>query len=267
MVPPVYEVVSLTKRFRDRTVLDHLSLSIRGGEIALLLGRSGSGKSTLLRLLSGLEQADSGKLLFNGEPMERSTVGLVFQEYHLFDHLNTLENLVLPLTCVTSLARPQARRAAMELLDRFELTSRANALPSQLSGGERQRLAIARAIAVKPSLLCMDEPTSALDPTTTQMVSDEIRRLASEGYGLLIATHHIDLIWQLECTVHLLDGGRLIASCPSSAIESHPEIKEYLNPMGSRATPAASRSQSQCAAQEFGTSRQSQLEPKLALHR
>lgn len=203
---PLLELKKVSKSFRGRQVLDGLSLSVEPGEIALLVGESGSGKSTLLRILAGLEQPDSGSFC------PAKAVGMVFQKFHLFSHLTALENLLLPLLRVGKKSREEAGEIAEKLLERYGLKGRGEQRPHQLSGGEQQRLAIARATALKPPLICMDEPTSALDPANTARVAEEIQSLAASGYAVVVATHHLELVKQLKGSIHLLKEGRLVVS-------------------------------------------------------
>lgn len=202
----VLELKKISKSFQGRAILSDLSLVVEPGEIVLLVGESGSGKSTLLRILAGLERPDSGHFC----PPER--VGMVFQKFHLFSHLTAFENLLLPMVRVGKVGRQVAHQIADELLKRYGLEGRRELLPSQLSGGEQQRLAIARATALKPPLICMDEPTSALDPANTAKVAGQIRELAASGYAVVVATHHLELVKQLNGTLYLMKGGQLVTS-------------------------------------------------------
>lgn len=197
------EIKNLSKSFNGAPVLQNFSLSIKQGEIAVLLGSSGSGKSTILRLVVGLERPDSGQI-------ERGcATTFVSQSYGLFSHLSALENITIVLREVAGLDSAAAAYEGASLLEEFDLMDQANFRISQLSGGQKQRLAIARAIASGAKILCLDEPSSALDPERTQDLRDIVVNLAHSGYAMLIATHDISFAMMLPCTLHLLQDGRL----------------------------------------------------------
>jgi polar amino acid transport system ATP-binding protein len=214
---------NLTKRFRGRTVLDSVSLTVEPGSIALLMGRSGVGKSTLLRILAGLERADEGSILIDGAVLSphEHTVGMVFQHFNLFDLLTVEENITFPLIRASNYSTRDAKMRAQELLARFKLSELSSRYPAQLSGGQKQRLAIARALAQRPRIICMDEPTSALDPLLAHDVAAQINTLAQEGYIVVIASHDIKLVDALSCTIHLMHEGRIVESGTSSAIRQN----------------------------------------------
>ena len=163
----------LTKRYGDHTVLDAITAQLYFPHVLALLGPSGGGKSTLLRIIGGLESPEGGSLTVDHEPVPtaekplrdyRSNIGTVFQSWNLFPHLDSLANIMLPLTAVHGLGPEAARARSLELLERLHLKGHAHKRPAELSGGQRQRVAIARAVAIRPKLLLFDEPTSALDP-------------------------------------------------------------------------------------------------------
>lgn len=226
---------NLCKKFRERIILDNISLTLEKGEIALLLGHSGVGKSTLLRAINNLEALDSGDLLLDGKKLDvRSShqIGMVFQNYHLFDHLTAQQNLSLPLRVCLNKTKDYSRFYARTLLTEYNLSEQANHYPHQMSGGQKQRLAIARAVAMESKLLCMDEPTSALDPQATVEVAEQILHLAKRGHALLIATHDITLIDKFECTIYLMDGGKIVESANSLQFrlreQDYSKIASYL---------------------------------------
>lgn len=193
------ELKEVTKKFGDRTILDHVDLTVEDGKILCIVGQSGGGKTTLLRCISGLEQIDSGQILVNGvafDPYINSTndavIGVVFQEYNLFPHLTVLQNVMLAPTMVLKKDKKKAQAEAQELLQRLALGDKGDLYPWQLSGGQKQRVAIARALAMKPQILCYDEPTSALDPGLRDTVKEIILDLKKDKMTQIIVTHDID---------------------------------------------------------------------------
>lgn len=223
-------ISNVHKTFSDKTVLHNISLSIAHGEIAVLLGPSGVGKSTLLRVLNNLESIDSGTITLDGNILDLKTVntthlvGMVFQQFNLFEHLSVKQNITLALEQVMHKSSQEAAALSLELLSDYSLDSKANTPVSRLSGGQKQRLAIARAIALKPTVICMDEPTSALDPLLTTHVANTISSLARQQYIVLIASHDIALLEKLNCTIYLLDKGNIKETASSSDFRQNPSL-------------------------------------------
>lgn len=193
------ELKEVTKKFGDRTILDHVDLTVEDGKILCIVGQSGGGKTTLLRCISGLEQIDSGQILVDGiafDPYVNSTndavIGVVFQEYNLFPHLTVLQNVMLAPMIVLKKDKKKVQTEAQELLQKLALEDKGNLYPWQLSGGQKQRVAIARALAMKPRILCYDEPTSALDPGLRDTVKEIILDLKKDKMTQIIVTHDID---------------------------------------------------------------------------
>lgn len=193
------ELKEVTKKFGDRTILDHVDLTVEDGTILCIVGQSGGGKTTLLRCISGLEQIDSGQILVDGiafDPYVNSTndavIGVVFQEYNLFPHLTVLQNVMLAPMMVLKKDKKKMQTEAQELLQKLALEDKGNLYPWQLSGGQKQRVAIARALAMKPRILCYDEPTSALDPGLRDTVKEIILDLKKDKMTQIIVTHDID---------------------------------------------------------------------------
>ena len=187
------ELKEVTKKFGDRTILDHVDLTVEDGKILCIVGQSGGGKTTLLRCISGLEQIDSGQILVDGiafDPYVNSTndavIGVVFQEYNLFPHLMLAPMMVLKKD------KKKVQTEAQELLQKLALGDKGDLYPWQLSGGQKQRVAIARALAMKPRILCYDEPTSALDPGLRDTVKEIILDLKKDKMTQIIVTHDID---------------------------------------------------------------------------
>ena len=223
------KIENLNKSFKDKKILNNISFSVNKGEIAVFLGSSGVGKSTLLRLLNNLETIDSGSILLNNKPINLTTInethsiGMVFQHFNLFDNLTVEQNITLPLEKVLKYSAAQAQTIAHNLLKRYGLEEKKNNYISQLSGGQKQRLAIARAIAMKPHVICLDEPTSALDPVLTAYVAQNIQQLADEGYVVLVATHDTALLDKLNCTIYLMSNGSIIEVAQSQDFKNNPE--------------------------------------------
>ncbi|PQV46663.1 amino acid ABC transporter permease/ATP-binding protein [Paraburkholderia sp. BL21I4N1] len=242
---------NLSKSFGPLKVLDDISLSFASGSVTVILGQSGSGKSTLLRTINHLERVDDGFIDIDGELVgyrrdgrtlyelkekdilrrRRADVGMVFQSFNLFPHLNVLGNLIeAPLAA--GVPRAQAEAEARVLLARVGLADKADAWPRQLSGGQQQRVAIARALALKPKVLLFDEPTSALDPELVNEVLDVIRQLARSGTTLIIVTHEIGFAREVADTIVFMDGGRIVESGPPANVlgdPAHPRTREFLS--------------------------------------
>lgn len=231
-------IKNLSKKFHSKTILNNVSLNINTGEIALLLGASGVGKSTLLRILNNLETYDTGVIELGGKILDIKTVnkthqvGMVFQQFNLFENMTTLQNITFPLEKSTKKSPQEAQTIAQDLLKRYGLEERSHVYPKQLSGGQKQRLAIARTLALKPQVICLDEPTSALDPLLTNYVAQNIQDLANQGYIVLVATHDVGLIERLNCTIYLMHQGNIIQTASAKEFLAHkntyPEIKKFV---------------------------------------
>jgi len=218
-------VRNLHKTFGTHTVLRGIDLDINKGEVVVILGPSGSGKTTLLRCLNALEWPKQGTITFAGEPplhMDfadpaakkfvlalRRKSGMVFQQYNLFPHKTALENVTEGPVYVQRKPLPQARKEALQLLDKVGLADKADLYPYQLSGGQQQRVGIARALAIQPDLMLFDEPTSALDPELVQDVLDTMRALAAEGWTMVVVTHEIKFALDVADMVIVMDEGRI----------------------------------------------------------
>jgi len=222
----------LCKRYGEHAALDGVSFETpaEAGTVALL-GPSGSGKSTLLRVLGSLLLADEGSASLDGQELshresealkQRRGNGFVFQSFNLFPHLTALENVALPLRAVHRMEEKPARERALEVLERFGLSTHVQKHPAQLSGGQQQRVALARAIAPKPKLLLLDEPTSALDPMMTQEVLETIRTLAESGQQIVLSTHEISFAKRVADWIVFLDRGKVIESSPAKEFFNEP---------------------------------------------
>ncbi|MGW9025573.1 amino acid ABC transporter ATP-binding protein [Streptomyces sp. NPDC055722] len=235
------EVHDVHKWYGAHRVLDGIDLTVRPGEVTVILGPSGSGKSTLLRVINHLEKPERGYVSVGGEPIgvrrhgdrlkelservilaQRSRIGFVFQNFNLFPHLTVLDNVALAPSATGSLTRPEAEELARELLARVGLADRAGAYPRQLSGGQQQRVAIARALALRPGVILFDEPTSALDPELVGEVLAVIKDLAGGGTTLLIVTHEIAFAREIADRVVFMDGGRIVEQGPPAEVLGNP---------------------------------------------
>ena len=220
-------VSSLTKSWTQFRVLDDVSLTGAEGTVTALVGPSGSGKSTLLRCLNGLETFDSGQITIAGHRLEagphaparlerlRRDVGMVFQQFNLFSHLSTVDNVALAPRVVLRLSAAESRARGLELLDRVGLRSFADARPATLSGGQQPRVAIARALAMRPRVMLFDEPTSALDPAMTAEVMEVIVELARAGQTMVVVTHDHGFARRAASRVVELAAGRIARQGPA----------------------------------------------------
>ncbi|MFF8840036.1 amino acid ABC transporter ATP-binding protein [Streptomyces sp. NPDC015130] len=235
------EIRSVHKNFGPLQVLRGIDLDVRAGEVTVVLGPSGSGKSTLLRTINHLEKVDSGTVSVDGTLVgyrrsgnklyelrerdilkQRTRIGFVFQNFHLFPHLTVLENIVEAPVSALKRPRKDAEAAARKLLDRVGLADKAEAYPKQLSGGQQQRVAIARALALEPGLLLFDEPTSALDPELVGEVLDVIKDLAASGTTMIVVTHEIGFAREVADTVVFMDEGRIVEQGPPGEVLDAP---------------------------------------------
>ncbi|MGX7000676.1 amino acid ABC transporter ATP-binding protein [Caballeronia sp. KNU42] len=212
---PIINLSGVTKSFGSTQVLKQITLDVHQGEVLVLIGASGSGKSTVLRIMSGLETADAGEVWVNEVPLHdarrareiRGHVGMVFQQFNLFPHKNALGNVSLALIKARKMNPADARKRAMEALDRVGLADRADHYPSQLSGGQQQRVAIARALAVEPGIMFFDEATSALDPELVGEVTEVMRGLARDGMTMVVVTHEMGFARKTADRVVFMDKG------------------------------------------------------------
>ncbi|MEV5547174.1 amino acid ABC transporter ATP-binding protein [Streptomyces sp. NPDC052309] len=235
------DIRSVHKSFGPLQVLKGIDLAVRTGEVTVVLGPSGSGKSTLLRTVNHLEKVDRGTISVDGELIgyrrsgdrlrelperevlrQRTRIGFVFQNFHLFPHLTVLENITEAPVSVLGRPRREAAEAARRLLERVGLADKAGAYPGQLSGGQRQRVAIARALALEPRVLLFDEPTSALDPELVGEVLDVIRDLARQGTTMIVVTHEIGFAREVADTVVFMDDGRIVEQGPPGDVLDRP---------------------------------------------
>ena len=237
----LFEIKDLQKKFGSLTVFDGLSETICKGDVVVIIGPSGGGKSTFIRCLNLLEQPTAGKIYFEGEDItakgfdvnrHRQKVGMVFQQFNLFNNLTVLENITISLTKVKKQSEEESKEKALKLLKRVGLEDKANAYPSQLSGGQKQRSAIVRALAMEPDVLLFDEPTSALDPEMVGEVLQVISDLARDGITMVVVTHEMGFARKVGTRVLFMDGGQIAEQGTPEEIFEHPQnarTKEFLS--------------------------------------
>lgn len=225
-------VKNLKKNFGALEVLKDISLEVTEGEVVVLIGPSGSGKSTFLRCLNQLEKATAGQIVIDGFDVTdkhtdinkvRENIGMVFQHFNLFNHLNVLKNMTLAPVHLKTLSKEEAKVKAMQLLERVGLADKAQAYPSQLSGGQKQRVAIARALEMSPDIMLFDEPTSALDPEMVGEVLAVMKELARDGMTMMVVTHEIGFAREVASRVIFMEGGYIIEEGTPEEVLDHPK--------------------------------------------
>ena len=235
------EIQNLHKSFAETPILNGIDLSVKQGEVVVILGPSGCGKSTLLRCLNGLEDIQQGQIVLDGSGVlgrdlnwnkVRQDIGMVFQNYELFGHMNVIDNILLGPLKVQKRARAEAEKLADQLLKRVGLYDRKLDYPRHLSGGQKQRIAIVRSLVMQPKVMLMDEITAALDPEMVREVLDVVLGLAQEGMTMLIVTHEMGFAQKVADRVIFMDRGKIIEEATPEAFFSHPQTeraKTFLN--------------------------------------
>lgn len=227
----IVEVIHLGKIFGTNEVLTDIDFDVRTGEVVSIIGSSGSGKSTLLRCINLLETPSSGDILHHGQSIlhgahkvndYRTHVGMVFQQFNLFNNLNVLQNCVVGQVRVLGRSREVAEQKAMQYLEKVGMAQFIQAKPRQLSGGQKQRAAIARALAMEPEVLLFDEPTSALDPEMVGEVLKVMRDLASSGLTMLVVTHEMQFAREVSNRVVFMDKGVIVEDDVPEVIFNNP---------------------------------------------
>lgn len=229
------KIEQLNKSFGDLHVLKDIDMTVKESDVVVLVGASGSGKSTLLRCLNFLEMKNSGKIIIEGEQVEKDThnlnhvrerVGMVFQHFNLFPHKTVLGNVIEAPLKVKRMKREQAVKEGKELLDKVGLSDKYDVYPAKLSGGQKQRVAIARALAMKPDIMLFDEPTSALDPELVGEVLATMKDLAKEGMTMVVVTHEMGFAREVGDWLFYMHEGRIVE-------RGHPE-EVFQNPKEER---------------------------------
>lgn len=239
----VIQIKNIRKDFGKRTVLKDINFDVHEGEVVSIIGSSGSGKSTLLRCINLLEKPTSGEIIFHDSDVVsgkiplvklREKVGMVFQQFNLFNNLSVLENCVIGQMKVLKKSRPEAEKKAKELLSKVGMERFINAKPNQISGGQKQRVAIARALAMEPEVLLFDEPTSALDPEMVGEVLKVMKDLAKSGLTMLVVTHEMSFAHDVSSRVVFMDQGIIVEDDRPEIIfdnPAHHRTKEFLSRM------------------------------------
>ena len=228
---PVIQIKNLKKSFGEREVLKDINFDVHKGEVVCIIGSSGSGKSTLLRCINLLETPTAGTILYHGENILTSgkthkycaKVGMVFQQFNLFNNLNVLENCVVGQLKVLKKDRKVAAERAKRYLEQVGMLQYINARPRQLSGGQKQRVAIARALSMEPDALLFDEPTSALDPEMVGEVLKVMKSLAESGLTMLVVTHEMGFARDISDRIVFMDGGIILEDGTPEEIFNHPK--------------------------------------------
>lgn len=237
----ILEIQNLHKSYNEFSVLEDVSLSVKKGEVVVVVGPSGCGKSTLLRCLNGLEEIQDGKVMVGDEVINplpkkkshaREKIGMVFQSYDLFPHKTLLQNITLAPIKVQKRKKSEVEAEAIELLNRVGLESKKDNYPRQLSGGQKQRAAIVRALIMHPEILLLDEITAALDPEMVREVLDVVINLAQEGRTMVIVTHEMAFAKAVADRVLFMDGGKIVEEGKPDDFFEHPQtdrLKKFLD--------------------------------------
>lgn len=228
----ILHIKNLSKCYGDTKVLKNINISVKKGEVVVIIGPSGCGKSTLLRCLNGLEEIQEGEVLLDDQVVNpnkknlsknREKIGMVFQSYDLFPHLTILQNVTLAPIKVKKRKRREVEKEALELLERVGLRSKKDDYPRQLSGGQKQRVAIVRALIMHPEVLLLDEITAALDPEMVREVLDVVLDLAKEGRTMVIVTHEMQFAKAVADRVTFLEGGKIVEEGDPKKLFEKPE--------------------------------------------
>ena len=242
----VIEIKNIRKDFGNRTVLKDINFNVHEGEVVSIIGSSGSGKSTLLRCINLLETPTNGQILIHGKDVLngdvplvelREKVGMVFQQFNLFNNLSVLDNCVIGQMKVLKRTRQEAEKVAKKFLGKVGMSRFINAKPNQISGGQKQRVAIARALSMEPEVLLFDEPTSALDPEMVGEVLKVMKDLAKSGLTMIVVTHEMDFAHDVSSRVVFMDQGIIVEDDkPENIFENpkHERTKEFLSRMLSK---------------------------------
>lgn len=237
----ILRVVGLQKAFGDHNVLNGIDFSVQRGEVVCIIGSSGSGKSTMLRCINLLETPSGGEIFFEDRNIldrgmnlgkYRTKVGMVFQQFNLFDNMSVLKNCTVGQTKVLKRTRAEAEKIALDYLEKVGMAQYRNAYPRQLSGGQKQRVAIARTLSMSPDVILFDEPTSALDPEMVGEVLDVMKRLAAAGFTMIVVTHEMQFAREVSDRVIFMDEGVIAEQGTPEQIftdPQNPRTREFLS--------------------------------------
>ena len=229
---PMIEIQDISKWYGDFQVLTDCTTSIEKGEVVVVCGPSGSGKSTLIKTVNALEPFQKGNIIVDGTALKdpktdlakfRSRVGMVFQHFELFPHMTVLDNLTIGQIKVLNRSSEEAKKKALQYLDRVALAAHKDKFPGQLSGGQQQRVAIARGLCMDPICMLFDEPTSALDPEMVGEVLEVMSSLAKEGMTMMCVTHEMGFARKVSSRVIFMDQGKILEDCPTDDFFNKPE--------------------------------------------
>lgn len=238
------EIKNLKKKFGNKTVLNGIDLHVSKGDVLGIIGPSGCGKSTLLRCINLLEKPTSGDVIFEGDNLvdnksftdTRRKIGMVFQQFNLFDHMTVLDNIIFAPVHLKIMKKEDAIKKAHELLKEIDLEEIVNHYPHELSGGQKQRVAIVRTLMMKPDMILFDEPTSALDPEMIGEVTNLMRKLANEGMTMIVVSHEMNFVKSFCSRVVFMSDGKILEDASSKEIFEHPKnekLKTFLSKINS----------------------------------
>ena len=238
------EIKNLKKKFGNKTVLNGIDLHVSKGDVLGIIGPSGCGKSTLLRCINLLEKPTSGDVIFEGDNLvdnksftdTRRKIGMVFQQFNLFDHMTVLDNIIFAPVHLKIMKKEDAIKKAHELLKEIDLEEIVNHYPHELSGGQKQRVAIVRTLMMKPDMILFDEPTSALDPEMIGEVTNLMRKLANEGMTMILVSHEMNFVKSFCSRVVFMSDGKILEDASSKEIFEHPKnekLKTFLSKINS----------------------------------
>lgn len=239
------EIKNIHKSFNDREVLKGINLTVKKGDVIGIIGPSGCGKSTMLRCINQLETPENGEILFEGRNIlhsknllnVRKKIGMVFQQFNLFNHLTVLENIILAPVTNKLMTKKEAIDKARDYLKNIDLLDIENSYPNEISGGQKQRVAIIRTLMMNPDIILFDEPTSALDPEMIGEVTNLMKKLAKDGMTMLIVSHELNFIKNFCTRVIFMDDGKIIEEGTSKDIFEKPKderLKNFLKMIGNK---------------------------------
>lgn len=237
------EIKNLKKKFGNKEVLKGINLKVNKGDIIGVIGPSGCGKSTLLRCINLIEKPDSGEIIFNNDNLidnksyvdTRRKIGMVFQQFNLFNHMNVLDNITLAPLTLKLMTKEEAEKKAKELLKEIDLEDIMYSYPNNISGGQKQRVAIIRTLIMNPEIILFDEPTSSLDPEMIGEVTNLMRKLAQDGMTMIVVSHEMNFIKNFSSRVVFMSDGKILEDNTSKEIFDNPKndkLKQFLSKIG-----------------------------------